>query len=573
MANDKFIPSWTEDAPEERSYRSIFKWGAPDGFKHPNPKLYKLMKEKFNLSDDDFKEKTTEGREEVKLKQKSKLTEAQVKKFIQIVGEENVSSDDYDRLKFASGKTIEEAMNFRNNVPNKVADLVVHPKDKKDVQEIVNYCNKEKIPIYVYGGGSSVNFGLLPSKGGVTLVMSTHMNKVLELNEENHTATIQAGMMGPAYEEILNNAVETFEAKRAYTCGHFPQSFEYSTVGGWIVTLGSGQQSTHYGDAGDLVISQEYITPAGTFTTLDYPATATGPKVSDIMLGSEGSFGILVEVTLKVFRYTPQNRQKFAFMFKTWEETVEAAKEITQGEFGNPSVFRISDPEETDVALKLYNVEGTPIDSLIKLRGFKPMERCLLIGWAEGDKDYAKLVKKKIKKVAKKNGGMYLTGYPVKNWEHGRYKDPYMREDLQDYGILIDTLETGVTWEKLPIVHKAVREYVKSKDGRICMSHGSHFYPQGTNLYFIYMAKIDDVKEYKELQDGVLDAILKSGGSMSHHHGVGKMIAPWMEHHLGKEQMDVLRALKNHFDPNNIMNPGGQMGLDLPKKAQRKLDK
>jgi alkyldihydroxyacetonephosphate synthase len=159
----------------------------------------------------------------------------------------------------------------------KVSDAVIHPKDKDDVRKIVAYCNKNKIPVYVFGGGSSVNFGLMPSRGGVTLVMQTHMNKLVKFNETNQTVTVQAGMMGPDFEDILNNAPQKLKAQRAYTCGHFPQSFEYSSVGGWVVTLGSGQASSYYGDAGDLVISQEYITPAGEFKTLEYPATATGP--------------------------------------------------------------------------------------------------------------------------------------------------------------------------------------------------------------------------------------------------------------------------------------------------------
>jgi len=139
-----------------------------------------------------------------------------------------------------------------------------------------------------------------------------------------------------------------------------------------------------------------------------------------------------------------------------------------------------------------------------------------------------------------------------------------MREDLNDYGILIDTLESGVTWGNLHHLHRGVREFIKSRPGTVCMTHASHFYPQGTNLYFIFMARMNDLDEYRDFQAGIIDRIEKYGGSLSHHHGVGKMMAPWMERHLGTAQMDVLRALKRHFDPNHVMNPGGTMGLDLP---------
>jgi len=265
----------------------------------------------------------------------------------------------------------------------------------------------------------------------------------------------------------------------------------------------------------------------------------------------------------------PEHRRSFAFIFPTWEATVEAAREITQAEFGFPSVFRISDPEETDIAMKLYGIEGTIIDKMISLRGYKPHQRCLFLGQSEGEKHYTANVKRQVKKICRKYGAMYITGLPVKNWEHGRYTDPDMREDLGDFGILIDTLESGVTWDNLLNLHRGVREYVKSRPDTVCMTHGSHFYPQGTNLYFIFIIKEASYNKYKDFQNGIIDSINKHGGSLSHHHGVGKMIGPWMDEHLGSAQMDVLRALKRHFDPKNIMNPGGQMGLDQ-KSAKRK---
>jgi alkyldihydroxyacetonephosphate synthase len=141
-----------------------------------------------------------------------------------------------------------------------------------------------------------------------------------------------------------------------------------------------------------------------------------------------------------------------------------------------------------------------------------------------------------------------------------------MREDLMDYGIIIDTVESGVTWENLHRLHDGVRAYIKSRPGTICMTHASHFYPQGTNLYFIFILRMIDLPEYRKFHDGILDAILKNGGSISHHHGVGKLFAPLMERHLGKEQMEILRTLKKHFDPNDIMNPGGHLGLDIDKQ-------
>jgi alkyldihydroxyacetonephosphate synthase len=155
---------------------------------------------------------------------------------------------------------------------------------------------------------------------------------------------------------------------------------------------------------------------------------------------------------------------------------------------------------------------------------------------------------------------MYLTAFPAKKWEPGRYRDPYLKEDLMDYGILIDTLETSVNWDNLHAVHRQVRDFIKSRAQTICLSHASHFYPQGTNLYFIYIIKENSIEAYREFQKQVIQQIADSGGSLSHHHGVGRMIGPWMEQHLGTGQLDVFRALKKHFDPNNIMNTGGPIG-------------
>jgi alkyldihydroxyacetonephosphate synthase len=557
----KFRPAWSEEPPPPGSYRSIFKYGDPAGFKHPSDKWYAMLKEEFGMGDRDFRNKQAEGRSAVDLQRPSQLTDRQIAAVGAIVGPENVAADEYSRARHAYGKSTEEMMELSSGVVREIADLVVHPRHKEDVRRIVACCHHEQIPMYVFSGGSSVTLGLRPVHGGITLVMSTHMNRFLELNEENQTARVQPGISGPVYEHTLNRAPERLRAGRRYTGGHFPQSFEYSTVGGWVVTLGSGQASTYYGDAADLVVSQEYVTPAGSFTTLNYPATATGPKVNDIMKGAEGTFGVLVEVTMRVFRYMPANRRHFSFMFPSWQAAVAASREIAQGEFGRPAVYRISDPEETDRGLKLYGIP-TLADRFLQKRGFEPMARCLCLGNVEGDRDYTRLVKRKIRRVARHYGGVYLGAYAPKKWAQTRYHEPYMREDLNDFGITIDTLEAAVTWDRLMDLHQGVRTFIKARPRTMCMTHASHFYPQGTNLYFIFIGRFESVADYRLFHAGIIDRIQQHGGSLSHHHGIGRLLAPWIETHLGREQMAVLRAVKHHFDPHRIMNPGGQLGLD-----------
>ena len=571
-ANIGVQPNWIEAAPEKGSFRSIFKWGDPHGFKHPNAKLFQLLKETFRLTDDHFRAPLNDGNRPVVYHHPLRaVTPDHVSAISRIVGDENVSADDYDRLKFATGKTLEESLRLRQGEVQSVCDLVVHPRHNDDVRQLVIYCDREKIPVYVYGGGSSVNFGLRPSKGGITLVMGTHMNKVVRLNETNQTVTVQAGIMGPDYEAALNEAPHRYQTRHRFTGGHFPQSFEFSSVGGWVVTLGSGQMSSYYGDACDLVISQEYITPVGDLKTLDFPATANGPSVDRMMIGSEGCFGVLVEVTLKIFRYAPENRRYFGFIFPSWAKAIDAGRDIAQGQFGMPAVFRISDEEETHIGLKQYGIDGSLLDRFMRLRGYQPMKRCLMIASAEGEKRFAGNVKRSVKRICRQSGGMYLTGYPTRQWVPGRFKDPYLREDLNDYGILIETLDTAVTWDRIHPLHQGVRRVVKSRPDTLCMTHASHFYAQGTNLYFIFITRADDIDDFVAFQEKILHAFQQFGGSPTHHHGIGKLLSPWIQPHLGDGQMAVLRALKHHFDPNTIMNPGGQLGLDLNGRPWREI--
>ncbi|MCG8635582.1 MAG: FAD-binding oxidoreductase, partial [Desulfobacterales bacterium] len=509
---DKITPRWIESPPKSDSFRSIFKWGDPGGFKNPSNGFLNVISSELGLTARDFAATRGVGDEPVSPDMPVALDTGDVDMIRDVVGEENLSVAVYDRLKYTSGKAMEDLMKLRECRVADICDLVVHPRDKSDVEKVVGICNDRGIPVHVYGGGSSVTFGLDCPKGGVTLVMSTHMNRMLSFSEADQTITVEPGMMGPVYEDLLNRAPETLGAKKAYTGGHFPQSFEFSSVGGWITALGSGQASSLYGDAADLVIAQEYVTPSGSFKTLAYPATATGPKVNEIMKGSEGCFGILVAVTFKVFEYLPENTRQFSFMFPDFESAVSAGREISQGRFGMPAIFRISDPEETDVAMQMYGLEGGIGDKLLRVKGMKPGSRCLVMGQAEGEKGFAANVAKQVRRIARQHRGMYLTGYPMRKWYHGRFSDPYMRDALNDYGVLIDTLECSTTWENLHHLHKEARAVVKSNPDTICMTHASHFYAQGTNLYFIFITRMKDIEGFRRYQQSIIDAIEKAGG-------------------------------------------------------------
>ena len=568
--NKNFTPNWFEGHLPQNSLRALFKWHKPNAFKHPNHGFYTLIRDTFGLSDEDFTEPDlclSPAPEELPIQ----LDKMHIQHFEDICGTENIHADAYQRIRASYGAGMIDALRLREGIVENITDLVITPRDGEDIERIVAYCDQHRIPVTVYGGGSTVTRGYEASLGGICLDMSVHMVRVLDFDEVNQTITVQPGIYGPALEEALNKAPERFGAADRYTCGHFPQSFEHSSVGGWVVTRGAGQNSTFYGKIEDLVISQEYVTPIGIFLTQDHPRAATGPDFDQIMIGSEGCFGVLTAVTLRVFKHRPQNTQRFSYLFKSWEEAVHAYREIMQGEFGFPSVFRLSDPEETDTAMRIYHIHDTIADTALRLIGYQPMQRCLLLGTVDGDRDFTRLVKRKIHHICRQKGGLQLTPFGVtQRWEHTRFTDPYMREDLNDFGIVIDTLECAVTWEQLPQVHKQVRAYVKQRPRTICMTHISHAYPQGANLYFIFIIPYTGINDYLTLQYGILGAIQASGAAMSHHHGIGKQTAPWLEEQIGESWMDLMHVLKQHFDPHNIMNPGGTLALDMNKVQSEK---
>ena len=561
-----FEPKWVKEAAPADSYRSIFRWGDPEFVKYPKESLYKLIKETFRMTDEDFSHYDGSiGMEKVKLDQPSKISAEDLKALQEIVGEENVTTEDYPRLAVAYGKTGYDTLRLRQHQIDSLPDAVVYPSTHEEVQKIVSYCSEHHLPLYVYGGGSSVTMGVEPTMGGISLDMRKRFNKVISFNEIDQTITVQAGMSGPDLEKNLNEAVQRFGAKRAYTCGHFPQSFEYSSVGGWTVTRGDGQNSTYYGCITDIVLSQKYATPIGEIQTSHYPRQATGPDLNQIMMGSEGTFGVLTEVTLKVHRYMPENRKRFSYIFRDWPTAMAAAREMMQCEAGFSSVFRLSDPEETNLMLRLYNVDETPLWKLLNARGFKDMERCLFLGYTDGEKGYSANVAKNIRRIAHQYGGMSLTSFVTKSWEKGRFNYPYLRDTMLDFGIMTDTLECTVNWSNMEQVHRDVRKVCHALPNTIVTTHMSHCYPQGANLYFIFITRMDNAEEFRKYHASILDAIQKSGAAMSHHHGIGKMFGPWLEGSLGHKEYGVIKVLRDYFDPEHMMNPGGTLGLDVPE--------
>ncbi len=484
------------------------------------------------------------------------LKPAQLVFLKSIVGSENFRTDDFTRAKYSFGKFYDELLDLRLNRVADPPDAVVSPNSHDEIVKIVAFCNEEKIPVIPVGGQSSVTGALRAPGGGIALDLTKHLNRIVRLNEVNKTVTVEAGMFGPAFEEELN--------RHGYTCGHFPQSFEYSTVGGWISAKGAGQASTGYGKIEDMVVALKVVTPAGVIETKEFPRTAQGWDIFRLFIGSEGTLGVITEATLHLHIYRPKNTSSAAFIFKSFEQAVEAMRRMIQSEYGRPHLFRISDPDETDIAFRTSGFDNSVADRFLKMRGFMPGRRSMMFVTVEGEKDYTEFVLSKIKHTAGKSHGMFIGRSPVRKWLAQRYSSAYMRDPLMDIGIMADTLETAVTWENLLRVWSAAHAYVKVRPKAFIMIHISHVYENGANLYFTFltpMEKGNEKSDFAAFHRGLVDTILENGGSISHHHGVGRVLAPWMEGHLGKTSMAVLGAVKRHFDPDNIMNPGGTLGL------------
>lgn len=541
-----------------KTYRDIFKWG--DKREEPLEKnIHILLSEIFGFSENRFVEEFPDGNKEVNLKFPGRIAPEIIHEIEKISGAANCHQSDFERAFHAYGKYYVELLKLRHGLVEFPPDLVVYPRNNHEVQQIVALCNSHKIPVIPFGGGSSVTGALQAPKGGICLDLSKNMNKIIGINEINQSVCVEAGIMGPELEKALNSY------KSGYTCGHFPQSFEYSTPGGWIAARGAGTFSTGYGKMEEMVLSLKVVCPSGIIETKDYPSSAEGIDINRIFAGSEGIFGIITEATLKVRKYQPKNTAYASFIFKSFDSAVEAMRNTMQAGSGKPHLFRISDPAETEIAFRLKNFNNSFSDRLLQMLGYKPGQRTLMFAAIEGNREYTSLVKKLLKKMARKSGGFYIGNSPVKKWLEQRYSSAYARDPLMDKGIITDTIETAVSWQNLLPLWKAIVKYLDSRPKTISMIHISHVYENGANLYITFLSPVNkrnDFEDYLGLHKGLVDTIVNNKGSLSHHHGIGRVLAPWMHHQYGSNSVSVLRAIKNELDPNGIMNPGGMLGLD-----------
>lgn len=493
-----------------------------------------------------------------------------------IVGHDHVKQDRYERAFHARGKSYYDLLKLRaGDLGENVPDAVVYPEDFDEVQALVSWASSHGVALVPFGGGSSVVGGVTAQRregqAGVVTVDMTRMNRLLALDEVSHTATLEAGVYGPDLEAQLK--------ARGYTLGHYPQSFEFSTLGGWIAARGAGQQSNRYGKAEKWLLGAKLATPRGPWTTEQFPASAAGPNLNQLVLGSEGTLGIVAEATVRVHP-VPAMKDYRGYLFKNFSDGAAAVREIVQA--GIPvAMLRLSDPDETRFLQGFSNVQHPPGQAmkigsrLVMWRGYAD-ERCLLLVGLEGERETVLESQVATRCVCERRGGLAIGQGAGRRWYARRFMMPYLRDPLLDRGIAVETLETSVRWVNLVGLYEdlgtAIREALAQQKAdaeaqAIVMAHISHVYEDGASLYFTMIfpqkggatpvAAAEAARvQWDAVKQAACKAIVAGGGTISHHHGVGTDHAPWLAGEKGPVGFDVLAGLKDRLDPSGVLNPG-----------------
>lgn len=414
-------------------------------------------------------------------------------------------------------------------------DAVVWPETAEHISEVMRLANEHGFPVVPYGEGSGVVGGAIPVKGGVILDMR-RMHDIVSVDDQGLMATVQTGINGMTLERELNRA--------GYTLGHIPQSLYCSSLGGWLACRAAGQFSTKYGKIEDMLVALEAVLPDGTvIRSRKVPRTSTGPRVERLLLGSEGTLGVVTEAALKIWPY-PEQRALHAYTFDDVGDALEATRHIMRKNV-YPAVMRIYDEHET-------------------LRHFDVKHRCMLILVMEGDADLVALEERIAAAVCEEQGGTDKGEAPAERWLETRFSVKESSE-FTPRGFIFDTVEISVGWSNALQTYHAVIEAMQDVTGVVVASgHASHFYPQGVCFYFTFGGlprKRTPYEFYRTVWDAIMAACLEHGGSISHHHGIGLIRQPWLPDELdGRLQM--LQRIKQALDPNNVMNPGKMGGDD-----------
>jgi alkyldihydroxyacetonephosphate synthase len=477
--------------------------------------------------------------------------------LVEAVGEANVFTEVEDRVRHATGCGYADLARLRGGRLDAAPDAVLLPADADAVRRVLEICAAEGIAVVPYGGGTSVVGGVEPLRGAHSRLVSLDLARLqdVEVDGRSLTARLGAGLRGPEAEAALN--------AEGLVLGHFPQSFEYATVGGFAATRSAGQASSGYGRFDALVTGVRLIAPAGDLRTLETPHTAAGPALREVVVGSEGSFGVIPDVTVRV-RPEPRVRRYEAWIAEDFEAGAEIVRVLAQGP-GLPDVIRVSDEEETEISLALSGprgLTGRAFDGYLGLR--RRRGGCLIVVGLEGDEESVARRRALAVRALRRGGAAYLGQGAGQSWEHGRFQGPYLRDTLMGMGAMVETLETSHTWTRLGELHAAVGAAIRgSLAGQgtpgLAFCHLSHAYADGASLYFTFISRARrgaEIEQWAAVKRAACEAIVATGGTITHHHAVGRDHAPYMEAEVGETGIEVLRAVKEQLDPASIMNPG-----------------
>jgi alkyldihydroxyacetonephosphate synthase len=463
-----------------------------------------------------------------------------------VLGEGHVRADHEARVRHTRGKSTPDLIRIRAGDGADAPDAVGYPADHDEVVALLEVCARHRVAVVPYGGGTSVVGGLSARRNGFAGVLAVDMSRLdrlLGMDSESRTAVLQAGMRGPRAEDLLG--------VHGMTLGHFPQSFEYATVGGFAATRSSGQASAGYGRFDSTVVGLRVATPRGTWelgTTA--PATAAGPDLRHLVLGSEGAFGIVTEVTVRV-RPRPEETSYEAWRFESFADGCAAVRALAQSAL-RPTVLRLSDEVETALNLARPDQVGAPSSG-----------GCVMVVGVEGSVGEVSGRRSAIGTMLGSLGGTALGEELGEGWVAGRFHGGYLRDSLLDVGLLVETVETATYWSRLLDLYGAVRAALETALGgnespTIVACHVSHVYETGASLYFTVATRQadDPLAQWQQAKRAASDAIVAAGGTISHHHAVGRDHRPWLAAEIGELGLDVLRAIKKGVDPQGILNPG-----------------
>ncbi len=459
--------------------------------------------------------------------------------------------DDLTRLRCSGGFSFIDLCNRRwpgRELP--VVDVVLLPHDHDEVRAILDLAAGKQWAVVPFGGGTSVVDGVDVTDRLTVGVAFWLMNTVDHFDPESGEVLVRAGITGPELERWLQ--------ARGFTWGHLPQSWERATIGGYATTRSSGQASTGYGRADATVTKLRVATPRRDFVLGKAPATAAGPDLQQVFLGSEGSFGIITEVGLRV-RPLPEKKVYEGMLFPTFDAGVRAFRQLAQDRV-NADVMRLSDADESAVNLAGSGLSGLKKQAFDRYTSLRKVDGgCLaILGW-EGPKDVVTARRGHAHKVFRRFGGVGLGSSVGRSWEKSRFAGPYLRDDLLDAGYLVETLETANEWSQLKATYVAVHAALREALG-VCLigTHLSHIYPTGASLYFTVIAPLadDPVAQWKAAKVAATDALVATDATITHHHSVGRDHAPWLSAEIGESGVGLLQVIKAHLDPDGLMNPG-----------------